>query len=117
MPRAKLNMMIAPFIAEPLESAATCIAWVKPQGRKNVPKPRRRGVRLWFSILRKNWKMFELIVSLFCLMTPMRLRPRAIMMIEAMRPRMVVKVKLTPMAWPMAPSAAPRMAKPTRRPE
>ena len=39
---------------EPLESAATCIACVNPQGKKKVPIPTRNGAIVLCSTLRKK---------------------------------------------------------------
>lgn len=39
VPRAKKNMMVAPLMNDPEESAWICIDCVNPHGRKNVPNP------------------------------------------------------------------------------
>src|SRR3989344_6286902 len=57
VPKANANIIMSPEIKEPLPSATTCIDCVKPQGRKNVPKPIRRGVKVLCSIFRKKLKI------------------------------------------------------------
>ncbi len=58
VPSANANIMRNPDINDPLESATTCIDWVKPQGRKNVPKPTIRGVKVSCSIFLKTEFIF-----------------------------------------------------------
>src|SRR3989338_7651488 len=52
VPSANENIMRSPDINDPLESAATCIDCVKPQGKKNVPTPMRIGANVACSIFR-----------------------------------------------------------------
>ena len=59
VPRANANIIRVPDINEPLESATTCIDWVNPHGKKNVPKPTARGVRVLCSIFLKKSKIPE----------------------------------------------------------
>lgn len=58
VPIAKENIISAPVYGEPLDSAATCIDCVKPQGRKKVPAPIIIGANFVCSIFRKKERIF-----------------------------------------------------------
>lgn len=58
VPRAKANITETPERNDPLEIAATCIDWVNPQGKKNVPNPTASGVKVLCSIFLKTEKTF-----------------------------------------------------------
>ena len=44
VPRAKESIVRPPFQKLPVVKAYNCIDWVKPQGRKKVATPTKRGV-------------------------------------------------------------------------
>lgn len=116
VPRAKENMMSRPAKNDPLDSAATCMDWVKPQGKKKVPKPIISGARARCSIFLKKLKIPEGRVILFLANTPTKLRPSKIIIKEAKSPKIAVRVKLMLKAPPIAPSIPPKMAKLPNRP-
>lgn len=116
VPRAKATMIRRPEKKDPLESAATCIDWVKPQGRKKVPKPTMRGVKVLCSIFLKKLKMPGCRVILLFAKTPIKFSPSNNITKEAISPRIAVKVKLMPIAPPSAPNSPPKRAKLTSRP-
>src|SRR3989344_9101986 len=58
VPKANANIINNPDINDPLPSATTCIDCVKPQGRKKVPKPITRGVKVLCSIFLKTEETF-----------------------------------------------------------
>ena len=54
VPSAKANITKDPNIKDPLESAATCIDWVNPQGKKKVPTPIKIGAQVVCSTFLKK---------------------------------------------------------------
>ena len=76
VPRANASMIKTPEVKDPLETAATCIDWVNPQGRKKVPKPIKSGVKAFCSILLKKLKIVGDRETLFFLNIPIKFKPR-----------------------------------------
>ena len=111
VPSANANIIKAPDMNDPLERATTCIACVNPQGRKNVPNPIARGVKVLCSILLKKLKIPEGNATLFFANTPTRFKPSNSITTDATSPNIAVKVKLIPMALPTAPRTPPKIAK------
>ena len=93
VPRTNANIMRNPDIKDPLERATTCIAWVNPQGKKNVPNPTMRGVRVLCSIFLKKLKIPEGSATLFFANTPTKLRPRSNITIDAKIPSIALNLK------------------------
>jgi hypothetical protein len=108
--------MRSPAINDPLERATTCIDCVKPHGKKNVPNPIARGVKVLCSIFLKKLNMPEGSVILFLENTPIRLSPSKSITIDAAKPSIAVNVKLIPIAFPTAPRTPPSRAKLTNLP-
>ena len=104
-------MINIPDINDPLDNAATCIDWVKPQGKKNVAKPIIKGVKVLCSTLRKKLKRPAGSVTLFFAKIPTKFSPSISMITEARIPNIAVNVKLIPTTPPTAPSIPPRTAK------
>ena len=50
VPSANIVIMRLPWSQDPLESAAICMDWVKPHGKKNVTAPMINGAQNPFSI-------------------------------------------------------------------
>lgn len=92
VPRVKKSIMSDPVTKEPLESAATCMDCVKPQGRKKVPMPSRSGANDFFSAFLKKEKRELGSVTLLCLKTPIKLRPSTIITVDASKPSMEEKI-------------------------
>lgn len=105
--------MRPPVRNEPLESAAICIDWVKPHGRKKVPTPIMMGVKVLCSIFLNIWKMPAGRVILLWRKIPTRSAPRSIMTSAANRPSMLVKSGLISTVCQRAPRSHPR--KPNQR--
>ena len=116
VPSANASMIRAPDMNEPLERATTCIACVNPQGRKNVPNPMVKGVKVLCSIFLKKLKIPEGSAILFFVNNPTRFKPSNSITKDATSPNIAVKVKLIPMALPTAPRTPPKMAKLTTLP-
>ena len=49
VPSAKESIVSPPLRKLPVVSAYNCIDCVKPQGKKNVAKPTKRGVSVWLN--------------------------------------------------------------------
>ena len=92
VPSAKKSMISSPDINDPLESAATCIDCVKPQGRKNVPIPSRSGANVWCYTFLKKLNIPEGRVNLLFLKIPVRLSPSTIIMVAASNPSTAEKM-------------------------
>ena len=111
VPRAKASIISIPEPKDPLPNAETCIDCVKPHGRKNVAKPRMRGVKVLCSILLKKLKIPDGKAILFFAKTPTKFRPSNNITSAAKSPKIAVSVKLIPIAPPTAPSTPPNTAK------
>ena len=59
VPKAKLSIVNHHDKKLCVESVYTCIDWVNPQGRKNVPTPISRGQRNELSLIEKCLKIFH----------------------------------------------------------
>ena len=116
VPSANENIMRSPDINDPLESAATCIDWVNPHGKKNVPKPMISGVSVLCSIFLKKLKIAGDKAILFFANTPTKFKPRSIITADAVIPSIAVNVKLIPMAFPINPRTPPKIVKLTSLP-
>ena len=116
VPRAKASIIRNPEIKDPLLSATTCMDWVNPQGRKNVPAPIITGDSVACSTFLKKEKRLLGSVSLLFAKIPSKLNPSKIMTEEAISPNIAEKVKFIPMAFPINPSMPPKKAKPTNLP-
>ena len=92
VPRANAPIMRDPDMPDPLESAATCMAWVKPQGRKKVANPSASGAYVVCSIRLKKLKNFGEMVMLFFLYNPDRFSPKNNIIIDVNIPIMAEKV-------------------------
>lgn len=113
VPRANENIIKRPDRKDPLLSEATCIDCVKPQGKKNVAKPRVRGVKVLCSMRLKKLNSPEGNAILFFANTPTRFKPKSNITNDAKSPNIAVNVKLIPIALPITPSTPPKTAKPT----
>ena len=117
VPSANASIIKNPDMNDPPESAATCIDCVKPQGRKNVPKPIASGVKVSCSIFLKKLKIPEGKAILFLANTPTKFKPSASITIDAMIPKIALNVKFIPMALPIDPRTPPKIAKLANLPE
>lgn len=117
VPRANVSIIKKPDIKDPLLSAETCIDWVNPHGKKNVPKPRINGVNVLCSMRRKKPKTPEGSVILLFTKIPTKFKPKSNIIIEANSPNIVVKVRFMPIAFPIIPSIPPSKANPINLPE
>ncbi len=116
VPIANVNIMSEPERNDPLASEATCIDWVKPQGRKNVVTPIRIGANAVSSTFWNHKNMAFGRVSEFLLSTPTRFNPSTIITNELAIPRRAEKVKLTQRLFPRSQRSPPRRVNPRIRP-
>lgn len=119
VPRTNMVMIKLPWSHDPLESAAICMDWVKPHGKKNVTAPTMNGAQNPFSIFdtfannpsgNASWK---LLVSWN---KSRRFTPKIIMTKAAISPRIAVIIPFMARALPTIPSTPPKIIKLTRRP-